>query len=84
MALRKALIPRYPEVRDFQLADYKVRILNGGTGATTRVLLSDVVAGRADVASLTLPEARATMDAYFSAYPDVAAWLRDRTSTPAG
>lgn len=41
LALRKALIPVYPEVRDFQLADYKVRILDGanGTGAITRVLI---------------------------------------------
>lgn len=41
LALRKALIPRYPQVRDFQLADYKVRILDGanGTGAMTRVLI---------------------------------------------
>ncbi|MBC8170786.1 MAG: citramalate synthase [Anaerolineae bacterium] len=41
MALRKALIPRYPQLSDFQLADYKVRILDGvnGTAATTRVLI---------------------------------------------
>lgn len=41
MALRKALVPRYPQLADFQLADYKVRILDGinGTGATTRVLI---------------------------------------------
>lgn len=41
MALRKALITHYPEVRDFQLADYKVRILDSahGTAATTRVLI---------------------------------------------
>lgn len=41
MALRKALIPRFPEVRDFRLADYKVRILDGtnGTAAITRVLI---------------------------------------------
>ncbi|GAB4524412.1 MAG: citramalate synthase [Anaerolineae bacterium] len=41
LALRKALLPRYPEIADFQLADYKVRILDGanGTGATTRVLI---------------------------------------------
>jgi 2-isopropylmalate synthase len=40
-ALRKALIPRYPALAHFQLADYKVRILNGdnGTAATTRVLI---------------------------------------------
>jgi 2-isopropylmalate synthase len=41
LALRKALVPRYPQIRDFQLADYKVRILDGdnGTAATTRVLI---------------------------------------------
>ena len=41
LALRKALIPRYPQLADFQLADYKVRILDGanGTAATTRVLI---------------------------------------------
>ncbi len=40
-ALRKALIPRYPQVADFRLADYKVRILDGanGTAAITRVLI---------------------------------------------
>jgi 2-isopropylmalate synthase len=40
-ALRKALIPRYPAIAHFQLADYKVRILDGsnGTAATTRVLI---------------------------------------------
>jgi 2-isopropylmalate synthase len=41
LALRKALHPRYPQVSEFQLADYKVRILDGlnGTAATTRVLI---------------------------------------------
>ncbi len=40
-ALRKALLPRYPEIADFRLADYKVRILDGanGTAAITRVLI---------------------------------------------
>jgi 2-isopropylmalate synthase len=40
-ALRKALLPHYPAIADFQLADYKVRILDGtnGTAATTRVLI---------------------------------------------
>src|SRR5262249_16792415 len=39
LALRKALVPRYPQIANFQLADYKVRILDGdnGTAATTRV-----------------------------------------------
>jgi 2-isopropylmalate synthase len=42
IALRKALAARYPVINHFQLADYKVRILNadGGTGATTRVLIN--------------------------------------------
>jgi len=40
-ALRKALTPHYPALTSFQLADYKVRILNGsdGTNAVTRVMI---------------------------------------------
>jgi 2-isopropylmalate synthase len=40
-ALRKALLVHYPQLKSFELADYKVRILEGshGTGAVTRVLL---------------------------------------------
>jgi 2-isopropylmalate synthase len=40
-ALRKALLPAYPQLGDFHLADYKVRILDSekATGATTRVLV---------------------------------------------
>ena len=40
-ALRKALIGYYPIIEHIQLADYKVRILDGdsGTSATTRVLI---------------------------------------------
>jgi 2-isopropylmalate synthase len=40
-ALRKALVPTYPHLVDFDLADYKVHILDGeqGTAATTRVLI---------------------------------------------
>jgi 2-isopropylmalate synthase len=40
-ALRKALVPVFPSLRDFHLVDYKVRILDGknGTAATTRVLI---------------------------------------------
>ncbi len=41
LALRKALVPVYPHLAGFDLADYKVHILNGerGTAATTRVLI---------------------------------------------
>lgn len=40
-ALRKALTNVYPAIADFQLSDYKVRILDGraGTDAKTRVLI---------------------------------------------
>jgi 2-isopropylmalate synthase len=40
-ALRVALTKHYPELAGFELADYKVRILEGshGTGAITRVLV---------------------------------------------
>ncbi|MGF1539725.1 MAG: citramalate synthase [Pleurocapsa sp.] len=40
-ALRKALVKFYPEIGKFYLADYKVRILDGGAGtaAKTRVLI---------------------------------------------
>ena len=40
-ALRKALIHNYPQLQDIQLADYKVRILDGdqGTAAGIRVLI---------------------------------------------
>lgn len=41
LALRKALVKHYPKINSFQLADYKVRILDGqdGTEAITRVLI---------------------------------------------
>lgn len=40
-ALRRALVKFYPEIATFQLTDYKVRILDGGSGtdAKTRVLV---------------------------------------------
>lgn len=40
-ALRKALLPVYPRLENFQLADYKVRIVDAteATAATTRVLI---------------------------------------------
>jgi 2-isopropylmalate synthase len=38
-ALRKDLGPYQSVIDDLELTDFKVRILNGGTGATTRVLI---------------------------------------------
>jgi 2-isopropylmalate synthase len=47
-ALRSALIQHYPTLGDFELADYKVRILEGshGSGAITRVLLETTEKGQ--------------------------------------
>ena len=41
LALRKALLPRYPGLEGLHLVDYKVRILTPGqgTGAVTRVMI---------------------------------------------
>ena len=39
MALRKDLGKYQRFIDDMELSDFKVRILNGGTGATTRVLI---------------------------------------------
>lgn len=49
-ALRVGLLRHYPELRGFELADYKVRILEGshGTGAVTRVLVETVDSGGRD------------------------------------
>ena len=40
-ALRKALQPFYPQLKDVRLLDYKVRIVDqgGGTGSVVRVLI---------------------------------------------
>jgi 2-isopropylmalate synthase len=48
-ALRVALTRHYPELATFELADYKVRILEGshGTGAVTRVLVETTDGNRA-------------------------------------
>jgi 2-isopropylmalate synthase len=39
VALRKDLGKYQQHIADMELVDFKVRILNGGTGATTRVLV---------------------------------------------
>jgi 2-isopropylmalate synthase len=42
LALRQDLGKYQAELQDLQLVDYKVRILNGGTGAITRVLIESL------------------------------------------
>jgi 2-isopropylmalate synthase len=46
-ALRKALVPAFPELQNIQLSDYKVRILTpqAGTGAVTRVMIESAGEG---------------------------------------
>jgi 2-isopropylmalate synthase len=48
-AVRKALLPVYPQLADVHLTDYKVRILDGeaGTAAQTRVLIDSANGYRA-------------------------------------
>ena len=48
MAVRKALLPFYPQLADIHLVDYKVRILDGeaGTAAQTRVLIDSACGTR--------------------------------------
>lgn len=47
LALRKALMPFYPEIEEVSLVDYKVRILDGhdATAAKTRVLIVSAHSG---------------------------------------
>ena len=47
LALRKDLGPYQAAIADLELVDYKVRILNGGTGATTRVMIESADASGA-------------------------------------
>ncbi len=48
MALRKALIEEYPEIKEIKLVDYKVRVLGGkdGTAAKVRVLIESKAGNR--------------------------------------
>ncbi len=49
MALRKALVPAFPEIEKIHLTDYKVRILSSqaGTSAVTRVMIESTEEGGA-------------------------------------
>lgn len=49
LAMRKALIPHYPSLRQMRLTDYKVRIIDSdrATGATTRVTIDSADGHRA-------------------------------------
>jgi 2-isopropylmalate synthase len=80
-ALRVALTKHYPELRDFELADYKVRILEGshGTGAITRVLV-ETRSGGADWTTVGVHEN--VVEASWQALVDALSYgLAGRTSS---
>jgi len=69
-ALRKALIPAYPELEGMRLTDYKVRILtpNDGTKAVTRVMIES--ADRAGRRWTTVGVSANVIDASYNALFD--------------
>ena len=84
-ALRKALIPIYPQLTDMRLVDYKVRILTpqAGTGAVTRVMIESVDGSgrRWDTVGVSTN----IIDASYNALHDGITWklLQDGASVPA-
>ncbi len=85
LALRKALLPRYPQLADLRLVDFKVRILTpeAGTEAVTRVSIESADAtGRRWTTIGVSPN---IIDASFNALSDSLAWkLYHDGATPAG
>ncbi|TPW33423.1 citramalate synthase [Martelella alba] len=67
-ALRKDLGKYHSEIADLKLADYKVRILNGGTDAITRVLIESI--DDDDVRWWTVGVSENIIDASFQALMD--------------
>jgi len=83
-ALRKALIPVYPQLEDMRLTDYKVRILTpqAGTGAITRVMIESAdSSGRRWTTVGVSPN---IIDASFNALDDGITWklLQDGAQVP--
>ncbi|HEY9538892.1 MAG TPA: citramalate synthase [Kiloniellaceae bacterium] len=73
-ALRKALVPLYPQLEDMRLVDYKVRILTpqAGTRAVTRVMIESADAsGRRWT---TIGVSTNIIDASFNALHDGITW----------
>ena len=73
-AIRKALLPLYPQLEDMRLVDYKVRILTpqAGTGAVTRVMIES--ADNAGRRWTTVGVSPNIIDASFSALHDGITW----------
>jgi 2-isopropylmalate synthase len=68
-AIRKALLPHYPELAEVRLVDYKVRIIDEhkGTAATTRVLIES---GRGEERWSTIGAAQNIIEASYQALWD--------------
>jgi 2-isopropylmalate synthase len=81
-ALRVALSKHYPDLKSFELADYKVRILEGshGTGAVTRVLL-ETTDGTRDWTTVGVHEN--VVEASWHALVDALTYGLSRSTTPA-
>ncbi len=84
-ALRKALVPIYPQLVDMRLVDYKVRILTpqAGTGAVTRVMIES--AEHSGRRWTTVGVSTNIIDASFNALHDGITWklLQDGAELPA-
>ncbi|HYN95761.1 MAG TPA: citramalate synthase [Pilimelia sp.] len=82
-ALRVALARHYPELAAFELADYKVRILEGshGTGAVTRVLVETVDGAGRDWTTVGVHEN--VVEASWHALVDALTYGLDHTRTAA-
>ena len=84
-AIRKALLPLYPQLEDMRLVDYKVRILTpqAGTGAVTRVMIESADdAGRRWTTVGVSPN---IIDASFNALHDGITWklMQEGAEVPA-
>jgi 2-isopropylmalate synthase len=84
-AIRKALLPLYPQLEDMRLVDYKVRILTpqAGTRAVTRVMIESTDdAGRRWTTVGVSPN---IIDASFNALHDGITWklMQEGAEVPA-
>jgi 2-isopropylmalate synthase len=82
-ALRVALSRHYPELATFELADYKVRILEGshGTGAVTRVLVETANGSGRDWTTVGVHEN--VVEASWHALVDALTYGLARSTSPA-
>jgi len=82
-ALRKALLPVYPQLEDMRLVDFKVRILtpNAGTEAVTRVMIEST--DKSGERWTTVGVSTNVIDASFNALHDAITWKLFRAGADA-